>query len=309
MDVDLPQLRALSAVVEAGTFEAAARALHVTPSAVSQRIRALEAAAGRVLLVRSKPVRVTDSGRSVLRLARQVELLADEARRELGGTGHDGTDDTDGDGTGAAAVVRIAVNADSLATWVLPALAAAGAAAGGAVCFDLHREDQERTADLLREGAVMAAVTADAEPVPGCSATRLGAMRYRPVATAAFAARWFPEGPAPGALAAAPVVVFDRDDDLQHGYLRRRTGRDVHPPASHVPASADYLAAVRLGLGWGMLPDLQAGGHVRSGELVVLDPAGTVDVPLHWQQWKLRSALLDGVAAAVVTAAREHLHP
>ena len=117
----------------------------------------------------------------------------------------------------------IAVNADSMATWVLPALTPLA----GDVCFDLHREDQEHTSALLRSGTVMAAVTSDAEAVPGCTSTRLGAMRYRPMATPAFARRWFPVGPTPEALARAPVVVFDRKDDLQGRYLHARAGSDV----------------------------------------------------------------------------------
>src|SRR3954466_4465372 len=172
MDLDLAQLRALDATVRAGTLEAAARALHVTPSAISQRLRALEIAAGRVLLVRTKPVTVTESGQAVLRLARQVELLAADAARDLGGD-----DDPE-----RPPVLPIAVNADSMATWVLPALAPLAAD----FCFDLHRADQEHTSDLLRDGTVMAAVTAEAEPVPGCRVVGLGAMRYRPMATLAF---------------------------------------------------------------------------------------------------------------------------
>ena len=286
MDLDLAQLRALDATVREGTLEAAARALHLTPSAVSQRLRALEVATGRVLLVRSKPVRLTDSGEAVLRLARQIDLSTADAVRELG---------SDDDGNRPPSL-PIAVNADSLDTWVLPALAPLAAE----FTFDLHREDQEHTSALLRAGTVMAAVTADAEPVAGCTSTRLGGMSYRPMATPAFAARWFPEGPTPAALAVAPVVVFDRKDELQHRYLRLRAGT-VTPPAHYVPASADYVRAVGLGFGWGMVLDLQRDG--AGAELVELDPDGDVEVVLHWQQWKLRSASLDRVRAAVLEAA------
>jgi len=307
VDLDLGQLRALSAAVAEGTLEAAARALHVTPSAVSQRLRALEVATGRVLLVRSKPVRPTESGRAVLRLARQVELLAADTLAEL-----------DADGPAAVATLPIAVNADSLGTWVLPALAPLA----DGTCFDLHRADERRTAELLRSGTVVAAITTDPEPVAGCSATRLGAMRYRPVVAASRHAQWFPDGPTPEALGRAPVVVFDREDPLQHRYLERRAGTGVQPPTHHVPSTADFLTAVRLGLGWGMLPDLQLAGlplgDLPPGDLPLGNPAGadalvevepgaTSDVTLHWQQWKLRSASLDRVAAAITEAARRHL--
>lgn len=290
MDLDPAQLRALGAAVSEGTLEAAARALHVTPSAVSQRLRALEVATGRVLLVRSRPVRPTASGEVLLRLARQVDLLTSDALAELGM----------GPAEGGVATLPIAVNADSLATWVLPALAPLA----GEIAFDLHREDEEHTAALLRAGVVVAAVTTQPDAVPGCAVTRLGVMRYRPRAAPSFARRRFPEGVTAQALARAPVVVFDRKDDLQHRYLRDRLPDGAGPPAHHVPSSADFLAAVRSGMGWGMLPDLQLDAH---DDLVELDPAGAVDVVLHWQQWKLRSAPLDRVAAAVTAAARRHL--
>ncbi len=292
MDLDLAQLRALSAAVSEGTLEAAARALHVTPSAVSQRLRALEVATGRVLLVRSRPVQVTESGEAVLRLARQIELLVGDAATELG------ADRADRD----TQSLPIAVNADSLGTWVLPALAPLAAS----VCFDLHRDDEQHTAALLRAGAVVAAITTDPDPVAGCSVTRLGRMRYRPTASTAFTARWFPAGPTADALAVAPVVLFDRKDDLQHRYLRARGLGAARPPVHHVPSTADFRTAIRLGLGWGMLPDLHRDPE-DAGALVDLDGSGTVDVVLHWQQWKLRSALLDRVAAAVTEAAHRQL--
>jgi LysR family transcriptional regulator (chromosome initiation inhibitor) len=289
MDVDLAQLRALEATVSAGTLDAAARTLHVTPSAISQRLKALETATGRVLLVRSKPVQVTPSGQALLRLARQINLLTADATRELGTEEHPQRPVT----------LPIAVNADSLATWLLPALAPLA----DQHCFDLHRADQAHTSALLRAGAVMAAVTADADPVPGCSSTRLGGMRYRPLATPAFTDRWFPDGATTQALARAPVVVFDRSDDLQHSYLRSRGVDPALPPMHHVPSSADYLTAVRLGMGWGAVPDLQD----IEGDLVELDRDGAVDVVLYWQQWRLRSPSLDRVAAAVLAAARRQL--
>jgi LysR family transcriptional regulator (chromosome initiation inhibitor) len=289
MDLDLAQLRTLEATVSAGTLDGAARALRVTPSAVSQRLKALETSTGRVLLVRSKPVQVTPSGQALLRLARQMDLLTADATRELETEEH----------PQRPATLPIAVNADSLATWVLPALAPLA----GAHCFDLHRADQAHTSALLRAGTVMAAVTADADPVPGCSSTRLGGMRYRPVATRAFIDSWFPGGATPAALTQAPVVVFDRSDDLQHAHLRACGVDPALPPVHHVPSSADYVSAVRLGWGWGMVPDLQNSAR----DLVELGSDGAVDVVLYWQQWRLRSPSLDRVAAAVLAAGHREL--
>lgn len=286
------QLETLAAVVDAGTFDAAARMLGVTPSAVSQRIKAFEQELGRVLVVREKPIRATESGEPLLRLARQLALLEHDAGAQLGLE------------RGASVVIPIAVNADSMATWLLPALARVAAERG--ITVDLHRDDQERTAALLASGEVMAAVTSQATPVPGCTSAPLGSMTYRPVATPEFAARWFPNGADAASLALAPVVDFDRTDDLQGRYLRSAAG-EVSPPRHYVPASADFAQAVILGLGWGMLPDAQAGAARAAGALVDLDRGAAITVELHWQQWNLRSELLDAVAASVLAEARRAL--
>ena len=293
MDLDLAQLRALRAAVDTGTLDGAARALHVTPSAVSQRLKALEQATGRVLLVRSRPVQVTEPGRAVLRLARQLDLLAADAARELSPD------------AGAQVVLPVAVNADSLGTWLLPALSGLG----DEVLLDLRRADQDDTAALLRDGTVVAAVTAAARPVPGCTSTPLGVLRYRPAATAAFARRWFPDGATAAALARAPVVDFDRDDDLQRGWLRRRTRGRADPPGHVVPSTDGFVLAVQAGLGWGMLSELQLADPALRRSVVLLDPDALVDVALHWQRWKLRSPSLERLTEVVLAGGRGALAP
>lgn len=292
MDFDQAQLQALRAAVDEGSFDAAARVLSVTPSAVSQRIKALENEAGRVLLRRSRPITPTESGRAVLRLARQLEALTAGVADELDGD--------DASRPLAPARLPLAVNADSLSTWLLPALAPLA----DSIVFELVREDESHTAELLRDGAVMAAVSATATPVQGCSSELLGAMRYQPLATPAFVSRWL--GDSPRDFSRAPVVVFDRRDELQHRFLRTLPGgAALDPPRHYVPGSTDFVEAVRLGLGWGMIPDLQ-----RPPEgLVELAPGSYIDVPLYWQQWQLRTRALDQAAAAIRLAAARALRP
>jgi LysR family transcriptional regulator (chromosome initiation inhibitor) len=293
IDIALDQLSTLVALADEGTFEAAARRLHVTASAISQRVRSAEVAAGQVLVQRTNPVRMTAAGDSLLRYARQVQLLQRDAARELERNPDE------------ALTLAIAVNADSLATWFLDALAPLAASEN--VVFDLHREDQERTLFLLRSGAVAAAVSSTPEAVQGCSSTPLGVMRYRAVCSAAFASRWSAGSPDLAALGAAPVVVFDRNDDLQHRFHQAVTGRALLAPRHYIPTSADFAAAIRLGFGWGLLPEQQSLDEIRAGSLVELAPDSPVDVPLHWQRWNLRSTLLDSVTAAVVEAAVSNL--
>jgi LysR family transcriptional regulator (chromosome initiation inhibitor) len=290
--MDLSQLQALSAAVDEGTFDGAARALRVTPSAISQRIRALENAVGGVLVRRTKPITATSVGEIYLRLARQIDALSAQASFEVSNQ------------TAAAVpAVSLAVNGDSLATWVMPALADLA----GDMTFDIHREDQDHSATLLRNGTVMAAITTQARPVQGCTSTPLGVMRYRPMASARFINRWFDKGTDAATLAAAPMVVFDAKDDIQHRYLRMFSRTPLTPPQHFVPVSADFAEAVRLGFGWAMLPDQQSLELEKRGELVELPAGRPIDVPLYWQQWALRMTALERVAAALSAAAAREL--
>jgi LysR family transcriptional regulator (chromosome initiation inhibitor) len=284
MQLDLEQLRTLAAVVEHGTLDAAASALHVTPSAVSQRVKALETTAGQVLLVRSKPARATTAGEAVLRMARQVELLAADTTAAL-------------ERTGELPRLAVAVNADSMATWFLPAIAPLA----GEIAIELHREDEINTVRLLRAGTVVAAITYDEAPVAGCTVSALGTMRYRPMCSKAFARRWLADGPTAEALARAPMMVFDLDDALQTEYLESRSP-GAAPPQTMVPSSSDFVKAIELGLGWGMVPDLQ-----RTPKLVELEPGAERDVALYLQRWRLNTPSLDRLASAIVTGARERL--
>ncbi|MFF0886558.1 LysR family transcriptional regulator ArgP [Streptomyces sp. NPDC003456] len=294
-DLPLDQVRTLLAVVDEGTFDAAAAALHVTPSAVSQRVKALEQRTGRVLLLRTKPVRPTESGEVLVRLARQVARLEHDAYAELGLSGG-----------GEPTRVSVAVNADSLATWFLPVLTRVPPEAR--LCFELRREDEDHTAALLREGVVMAAVTSSPDAVPGCSVRALGRMRYLPVAAPDFAARHL-SVPLARALAEVPVVVFDRRDDFQDGFVRRLTAGRSGASAlrQYVPTSEGFAEAVAAGLGWGLVPEAQAEPLLREGRLVGIAPDRAVDVPLYWQQWKLDSPALARVARTVTAVAAEAL--
>lgn len=297
-ELPLEQVRTLLAVVDEGTFDAAAAALHVTPPAVSQRVKALERRTGRVLLTRTKPVRPTESGQVVVRFARQLARLERDARADLG-IGE----------SGQGALLPVAVNADSLATWFLTALARVPAELR--VCFELRREDEVHTTSLLREGAVMAAVTSSPDAVSGCTVRRLGRVRYLPVASPEFIGRWlgdWPGVPLGRVIADAPVLLFDRRDTLQDQFAREVTGgRGAGALRHYVPSSRGFAEAIEAGLGWGVVPRAQAEPLLHSGALRLLDPERVVDVPLFWQQWKLDSPALAALADAVVSTAAEAL--
>lgn len=289
MELNPSQLDALVAIADCGSFEAAARRLHVTPSAVSQRVRALEASAGQILISRGTPCVPTARGERLVQLGRQTRLLYDEAEAELGAL--------------TAAELPVAVNADSLGTWFRGVLVEA--ASWDATSILLHVEDQAYSQESLRRGDVLAAVTSDAVAVQGCTVESLGAMRYLPAAAPAFAARW---RSADGELdwAAMPVLIFNDKDDVQYRQLHRRGVRQRPSVIHRVPSTSDFYEAARLGLGWGMLPELQARAGLSSGSLELL-AGDAIDVPLYWQRWRLSSPRLAELTAAVRRAASGHL--
>ena len=297
--IDPVALRTLATAVRLGTFEAAARELHVTPSAVSQRIKALESRVGRVLVHRVKPLEPTEAGHVLVRLAAQTELLEREAFAEL-------VEESSQEGADAPyAAVPLAVNSDALYTGLVDALVEVQA--GHRVTFELVREDQTRTAERLRRGEVMAAVTSDPRPVPGCRVVRLGRMRYRGVATPGYVAAHFPDGVTTAAFERAPMISFDRTDTLQSDFLRKVTRRHLAPPTTWIPSVAEFDTAVRRGMGWGMLIEQYARDDLDGGRLVELAPGRHTDVPLFWQHWRLGSPVMADLTAAIVGRAGEWL--
>ncbi len=292
--IDPVALRTLATAVRLGTFEATARELHVTPSAVSQRIKALETYVGRVLVHRVKPLVATEAGQVLVRLAAQTELLEREAVAEL-------LEGEEQDDEAPYVSVPIAVNADALYTWLIDALVQVQAS--HRVSFEIVREDQSRTTERLRRGDVMAAVTSDPRPVPGCRVVRLGSMRYRAVAAPAWVAAHLPDGPVAAALGRAPVIAFDRNDTQPNDFLRKVTRQHLTPPATWIPSVGEFDNAVRRGMGWGMIPEAQVRADLDSGRLVELVPGRHSDVPMFWQHWRLESPLMADLTHAIKGAA------
>lgn len=286
--LDPGQLAALVAVHRHGSFERAAAALNVTPSAVSQRIRALEDRLGTILVLRGQPCTATEPA---LRLVRHAETVALMEREALAGLRP---------AADLRPTLRIAVTADSLAAWVLPALASVEG-----VNFDIVIDDQDHSLDWLRRGDVLGAITAHGTPVQGCDAHPLGTMRYLATASPAFATRWFPDGVTPEAIAEAPAMTFNLKDRLQADWVAAVLGRRVLFPTHWIGSSQSFVEGALLGLGWGMNPEMLVAGHLAAGRLVELVPGTPLDVRLYWQASRI--APLGVVSAALKRKAKTTL--
>lgn len=283
---DPAQLAALAAVHRRGAFDLAAAELHVTPSAISQRIKALEEETGTLLIRRGAPCRATETGLRLIRHHDEIALLERSLEQDLGLTP-------------GPAMLRIAVNADSLATWILPALARTEG-----FLFDLVIDDQDVSQDWLRRGEVVAAITSHPGPLQGCDTLPLGALRYRATASPGYMARWFPEGVTLEALRQAPTLTFSDKDQLQARWVARylRPQRQALP-THRMASSQAFVDACLTGLGWGMNPEALVRPHLASGALQELLPDTPLDVPLHWQFTRLAALALAPVTQEIRRAA------
>jgi LysR family transcriptional regulator, chromosome initiation inhibitor len=292
--LDPAQLAALAAVHRRGSFDLASAELRVTPSAISQRIKALEELTGTLLIRRGTPCTATDTGLRLIRHHDEVALLESTLTADLPGL------------SAGPATLRIAVNADSLATWVIPALAATEG-----LLFDLVIDDQEVSQDWLRRGEVVAAITSHPGPLQGCDTLPLGALRYRATASLLYMAHWFGTGVTPESLTRAPTITFSDQDRLQDRWVARhlsKVGRHALP-THRMASSQAFVDACLAGLGWGMNPEALIRDHLATGRLVELAPDAPLDTPLYWQFTRLSAKALAPLTAAIRKTAADWLVP
>ena len=295
MLLDRAQLAALATILRHGSFDRAAAELGITQSAVSQRLRALEERVGTPLIRRGPPARATEAGAQLARHADEIALLEAQTLRRM-------------NLAPSAAVIRLAVNADSLATWMPAALARAQDDMPGTT-FEVEVDDQDHSARWLREGRVSGAITSEGASLQGCDALALGSLRYRATASPGFMARYLPEGATAKALAHAPMLSFNDKDGLQSGWLASHFGPGPQPPTHRLPSTEGFVLAAEAGLGWGLNPEALMAPGLKAGRLVELIPDTPHDTPLFWQVSRLLAPGLAPLTQAIREAAQDWLIP
>lgn len=294
--IDYSAALAVAAIVRTGSFEKAAKALSVTPSAISQRVRLLEERLGAVLVERGTPCTATEKGAWLCRHVELVGMLESDLLERLPGLG---------DPLSGPVTLDIAVNADSLGTWFMPA--AAAFAEQSKAMLRIAVDDQDHTADWLRRGHVVAAVTSLQKPVAGCKVSPLGRLTYHATASPQFMTRYFPDGVTAEALARAPALTFNQKDGLQQDWARQTLGALDPGPTHWLPSTHGFVDAALLGMGWGLNPTQLVADHLAEGRLVELVPGATLDVTLYWQLSRLVSGQFPELTQAVLAAAKEAL--
>lgn len=291
------QLQTLACVIEEQSFEKAARKLHITQSAVSQRIKQLEESFAQILLLRTQPIRPTPQGQQLLKYFRQSQLLQRQVLQSFHPASCSGFSE-----------LAIGVNADSLATWFLPALQPL--LAQQPIVVDIKVDDQDQTRNLLKNGEVIGCVSASPTPLQGCHCIPLGVMVYRCVATSAFIARYFADGVNRTTLQHAPMVEFNHKDQLQQRYLQRFFALDTaRLPTHRVPSSEAFMEIIMRGLATGMVPELQAKPYLDSGQVVDIQPDYYLAVPLYWHIWSLKAPLAEQLTRCLTDCAVQTLDP
>jgi LysR family transcriptional regulator, chromosome initiation inhibitor len=290
--LDYKLIEALAMVAREGGFDKAASVLHITQSAVSQRVKLLEENTGHVLITRTTPPQTTAAGQKLLKHYLQVKRLEDDLEEEINGSANKGF-------TSIAA----GINADSLALWFVEAIQPF--LLKERVLLDIRVNDQEQTHQLLKDGEVMACISTQEQPMQGCRAEYLGRMNYRIMATPEFASKWFPGGITLEDVRRAPVIIFDRQDQLYHKLLHQFLEEmPVSIPAHYVPSVEKFADFITMGLAYGMLPDQQNSPLLRAGKVIDLLPNCHVSVKLYWHCWNLKSDLLKKLTRYLIRNAK-----
>jgi len=161
------------------------------------------------------------------------------------------------------------VTADSLASWLLPALAKVRG-----FLFDLVIDDQDHSEGWLKSGEVAGAITSRMSPLQGCDCYALGSLRYIATASPEFTSRYFGDGLSVDGFTNAPALTFNSKDRLQRDWAAEVTGERL---------------------------------NLRDKRLQALAPHIPMDTPLSWQVPRLTAQALDPVTRAIRDTAAQEL--
>lgn len=292
MSFDRQQLETFAVVVETRHFGRAAERLNVTRGAVSQRLIALEAAFGTPLVVRDG-ITPTPAGETLLQHIQVLKLLEADTLQRIKPERRDRTN------------IAIAVNADSLASWFEPV---ACAIAKDNFALELLVDDQDYTLSVLTRGGAMGCVSTENHAPTGFVANPLGAMEYECVAIPEFTDVYFSKGLTLHSILATPAVLFNRKDRLHAVFLEHLLGFPVRGYATHFfPSPVALLKAIRAGVGYGLVPSIQASPLIGAGDLIPLAPNHRIAVNLYWHHWEKAPPSAQAISEMVMSRAREVL--
>lgn len=287
-NLDYKLLHALYEIIQEQSFEKAANKLHISQSAISQRIKQLEQFVSKPVLIRSQPIELTEVGENLLAHYQKVQLLEHDLKSSLTSEQED------------YVAISIAINADSLASWFIPALS--HLMKNEKFTLDLQVTNETRTQMLLQEGKVSAALSSMGKSVSGCRVQELGKIDYIFCASPSFIARYFKNGVNQTSLKHAPGVLFDQQDSMHTDFIEANYQVKRHQyPCHRVRSSEAFVTMALEGVACCLLPHTQANQYLNSGELVELAPEYRIQQTLYWHSWVLEQGLHKQLTNTILT--------
>jgi len=293
--LDYKLIHALDVVITEQSFDKAAEKLSITQSAISQRIKQLELLVAQPVLIRSQPPQTTEIGQKLLRHFRQVRQLE-----------YDLVEQIMPDKVDAILSVSIAINADTLASWFIPAMAPL--LKRHPIELNLQIENESTTQKLLQRGEVFAAVSTYSQSFSGCKVSPIGQVIYILCATDDFKDKYFPNELTATALKNAPGVDFDRRDTMHSCYIEENYGLKVGDYPCHTVRSSEAFVQLAIeGVAYCLLPHTQANEYLASGQLVDLAPQQHLSQMLYWHSWLFERGIHKEISQTVINYGRDVL--
>lgn len=292
---DYKLIEAVAVVAREGGFDRAANVLHITQSAVSQRVKLLEEQTGQILIARTNPPQATQAGRRMVKHYHQVKQLETDL-----------LEDVQNENTASFTTFTIGINADSLETWFLDAIEPL--LKKESILLDTLIDDQEQTHKMLKDGTVIGCISTKNQALQGCRVEYLGCMNYSLVATPRFIEKWFADGFTFEAAHRAPAIIFNRKDELHHKLFQRAFGEIPKQfPINYIPSTEQFARFIEKDLGYGMLPEQQVKPLLETGKMIDVVPEHQFPIKLYWHCWNLKSKLLQRATEELTINARKLL--
>ena len=274
-NIDYKLLHAFSMVIKYESFDKAAEFLYLTQSAVSQRIKQLEKLVSQPVLIRSTPLRATEIGKKLLNHYYQVQQL------EADLLPHIYPEDLI-----SPLTISLATNADSLATWLIPALAKLIQTHN--IELNLEVTNETNTIYKLKNGEVFGAISTQAKALPGCVVDKLGNMNYVLVASPDFRDKHFKKGVNKDSLLKAPGLLFDSKDMMHSEFIKKEFGLVQGSYPCHIIHSSEaFVNFAKQGLAYCLIAELQIKDELKQGKLIDLLPNKHIIQTLYWHRWLL----------------------
>lgn len=258
-----PQLQAFIAVAKHKSMHAAAKAIYVTQTTVTQRIRSLEDRLNTTLFIRNRQgVIITEPGLALLEYCSKTQQLAGETLAKL---------------NGSASNVRLSITGSSsyIESYITPILKTLIEKNPQLLCT-VHADDSKNRILALQNGIYDFAILEPTEVLKEMSTKQLASEKYILVGKYEWSHRRLPD-----IFHSERVIDFDPHDSMTLNYLRHHNLATECLSDRHFANTNFSLIPLLInGLGYGVLTEKIAKPYLEQKQLCVLNEGKTYSNPL-----------------------------